>query len=91
MDSALRCFETNIKRMQYGTFRSARYFVGSGVVETGYKTVIDGRCKQSGMYWSEPVPATSWFCVVSIAVDAWMNSGNTDRITTPLAMITWPS
>ena len=39
--------------MQYGTFRAAGYFIGSGVVEAGCKTVIGGRCKQSGMFWSK--------------------------------------
>ena len=39
--------------MQYGTFRAAGYFIGSGVVEAGCKTVIGGRCKPSGMSWSE--------------------------------------
>ena len=43
----------NVTRMQYGTFRAKGYFIGSGVVEAGCKTVIGGRCKQSGMFWSE--------------------------------------
>lgn len=47
-------FERNISRMQYGTFRARGYFIGSGVVEAGCKTVIGARCKQSGMFWSKP-------------------------------------
>ena len=39
--------------MQYGTFREAGDLIGSGVVEAGCKTVIGGRCKQSGMFWSK--------------------------------------
>lgn len=54
VEEALHYFVTNISRMQYGTFRAAGYFIGSGVVEAGCKTVIGGRCKQSGMFWSEP-------------------------------------
>ena len=50
---ALHYFVTNVDRMQYGTFRKAGYFIGSGVVEAGCKTVIGARCKQSGMFWSE--------------------------------------
>ena len=46
-------FVRNVERMQYGTFRAQGYFIGSGVVEAGCKTVIGGRCKQSGMFWSE--------------------------------------
>ena len=39
--------------MTYGTFRKAGYFIGSGVVEAGCKTVIGKRMKCSGMFWSE--------------------------------------
>jgi hypothetical protein len=51
---ALHYFEHNVSRMQYGTFRKLGYFIGSGVVEAGCKTIIGSRCKQSGMFWSEP-------------------------------------
>jgi hypothetical protein len=54
VEEALGYFVRNASRMQYGTFRAAGYFIGSGVVEAGCKTVIGGRCKQSGMFWSEP-------------------------------------
>ena len=50
---ALHYFEHNVARMQYGTFRKHGYFIGSGVVEAGCKTVVGARCKQSGMFWSE--------------------------------------
>lgn len=53
VEKELGYFVRNIPRMQYGTFRAAGYFIGSGVVEAGCKTVIGGRCKQSGMFWSE--------------------------------------
>jgi hypothetical protein len=54
VEEALGYFVRNVSRMQYGTFRAAGYFIGSGVVEAGCKTVIGGRCKQSGMFWSKP-------------------------------------
>jgi hypothetical protein len=54
VEGALGYFERNIQRMQYGTFRENGWFIGSGVVEAGCKTVIGARCKQSGMFWSEP-------------------------------------
>lgn len=47
-------FENNQSRMLYGTYRALGFFYGSGVVEAGCKTVIGGRCKASGMHWSEP-------------------------------------
>jgi len=53
VEDALHYFVSNVSRMQYGTFRAAGYFIGSGVVEAGCKTVIGGRCKHSGMFWSE--------------------------------------
>jgi hypothetical protein len=52
VEKALGYFESNVERMQYGTFRAKGYFIGSGVVEAGCKSVIGGRCKQSGMRWS---------------------------------------
>jgi hypothetical protein len=45
--------ENNLDRMTYGTFRKAGYFIGSGVVEAGCKTVVGKRMKCSGMFWSE--------------------------------------
>jgi hypothetical protein len=53
VERALGYFVRNVSRMQYGTFRAAGLFIGSGVVEAGCKTVIGGRCKQSGMFWSK--------------------------------------
>ena len=54
VEKALGYFERNVARMQYGTFRKNGWFIGSGVVEAGCRSVIGGRCKQSGMFWSEP-------------------------------------
>jgi hypothetical protein len=53
VEEKLGYFVRNVKRMQYGTFRAKGFFIGSGVVEAGCKTVIGGRCKQSGMFWSQ--------------------------------------
>ena len=52
IEDKLGYFVRNVARMQYGTFRKKGYFIGSGVVEAGCKTVIGARCKQSGMRWS---------------------------------------
>lgn len=48
---ALQYFQNNRDRMLYATFRKQGYFVGSGVVEAGCKTVVGKRTKQSGMFW----------------------------------------
>jgi hypothetical protein len=54
VEEQLRYFVHNIKRMKYRTFRRQGFFISSGVIEAGCKTVISSRCKQSGMFWSKP-------------------------------------
>jgi hypothetical protein len=54
VEKELGYFVNNVARMQYGTFRRRGFFIGSGVIEAGCKTVIGTRCKQSGMFWGEP-------------------------------------
>ena len=54
LEKELLYFVGNVHRMQYGTFRRQGYFIGSGVIEAGCKTIIGGRCKQSGMFWGIP-------------------------------------
>jgi hypothetical protein len=54
VEKELGYFVNNVERMQYGTFRRQGFFIGSGVIEAGCKTVIGSRCKQSGMFWGEP-------------------------------------
>ena len=48
VEKELGYFVRNVERMQYGTFRAAGYFIGSGVVEAGCKTVIGGRWQTIG-------------------------------------------
>lgn len=50
--SQIAYLEKNKERMRYAYFRQQGFFVGSGVVESGCKTVIGQRLKQSGMEWS---------------------------------------
>jgi hypothetical protein len=45
-------FEGNAERMRYPRFRSRGFFVGTGVMEAGCKTIIGGRLKRSGMFWT---------------------------------------
>ncbi len=54
VEKELGYFVRNTARMQYGTFRDKGFFIGSGVIEAGCKTVIGSRCKQSGMFWGRP-------------------------------------
>ena len=48
----LHYFENNAPQMCYAEYRQKKFFVGSGVVEAGGRTVIGERLKQSGMRWS---------------------------------------
>jgi hypothetical protein len=45
-------FDTNTHRMQYPEFREQGFFVGSGVIEAGCKSIVGVRLKQSGMFWT---------------------------------------
>ena len=51
-DRELGYFLNNAPRMRYHWFRSRGLFVGSGVVESGCKSVIGQRLKLSGMHWT---------------------------------------
>ena len=53
VEKELGYFVNNVPRMQYGPFRRQGFFIGSGVVDAGCKTVIGARCKQSGMFWGK--------------------------------------
>jgi hypothetical protein len=53
VEEELGYFINNLERMKYRTFRRQGFFIGSGVIEAGCKTVIGSRCKQSGMFWGE--------------------------------------
>ncbi len=46
-------FATHARRTRYRHFREQGFFIGSGVVEAGCKTVVGKRMKQSGMFWGE--------------------------------------
>jgi hypothetical protein len=52
LSKQLGYFERNAAQMLYADYRQKKYFVGSGVVEAGCRTVIGERLKQSGMHWS---------------------------------------
>jgi hypothetical protein len=45
-------FAQRKEQMRYGQFRAQGFFVGSGVIEAGCKTIIGKRLKQAGMFWS---------------------------------------
>ena len=54
-EKAARCaeyVERNRERMRYAHFRAEGLCVGSGVVESGCKSIVGARLKRSGMHWT---------------------------------------
>ena len=45
-------FRRNAEAMRYGEFRRQGLFIGSGVVESSCRTIVGGRLKKPGMFWS---------------------------------------
>jgi hypothetical protein len=66
-------FQRNKSRMLYQSFRQAGYFIGSGVVEAGCKTVVGQRLKQSGMLWSRK-GASDLLTVRCALLSGWFES-----------------
>ena len=42
----------NIDKINYKLYKELGYFVGSGAIESGNKTILQRRLKQAGMRWS---------------------------------------
>jgi hypothetical protein len=52
-EDVLRYFENHRHRMEYPEYEAKGWYIGSGVVESGCKTVVSARLKGPGMRWSE--------------------------------------
>jgi hypothetical protein len=50
--TAIEYFRENAESMRYKEFRKQGFFIGSGVIEAGCRTLIGQRLKKSGMFWS---------------------------------------
>jgi hypothetical protein len=53
LDTERGYFRTNTERMRYSTYRDEGLPVGSGVVESAAKHLVQQRMKRAGMRWSE--------------------------------------
>ena len=51
-DTALGYLEPRLAQLQYPTFRAQGYPIGSGIVESANKVVVEDRLKGSGMHWA---------------------------------------
>jgi len=53
-EEVLGYLRNNVARMDYPTYRSRGWLIGSGSVESACKTVVAQRLKLAGMRWHEP-------------------------------------
>lgn len=53
IEEKISYLKSHASRTEYGKYREQGYFIGSGVIEAGCKTVVGSRLKQSGMFWSK--------------------------------------
>lgn len=51
IEDALRYFRTNLARMDYGAFRKAGHFIGSGAMEGTCKSLVNQRTDLAGQRW----------------------------------------
>lgn len=84
VEEQLGFLERHQHRMRYGTYRSNEWFIGSGVIEAGCRTVVGKRLKQSGMFWSED-GATCVLNFRTLLLSQRFDAFWTDRINTRAA------
>lgn len=46
-------YRNNESRMDYATYRARRLMIGSGVIESAHRHVIQSRMKKAGQHWAE--------------------------------------
>ena len=52
VQTALQYLEARLEQIAYARFRAAGYPLGSGIVESANKLVVEARLKGSGMHWA---------------------------------------
>lgn len=53
LDDIVRYYRENRERMRYDEFIAKGYMIGSGIVESAHRHVIQKRMKQAGQHWAE--------------------------------------
>ncbi|MBQ6139951.1 MAG: hypothetical protein IJI54_01605 [Kiritimatiellae bacterium] len=48
---ALAYLRERVWMMDYRVLRMSGYYIGSGIIESAYKTLVAARCKLAGMHW----------------------------------------
>ncbi|HEV2461916.1 MAG TPA: ISKra4 family transposase [Ktedonobacterales bacterium] len=54
VSEALAYLNKRVAQMQYPTFQAAGWPIGSGIVESANKLVVEARLKGAGMHWARP-------------------------------------
>jgi hypothetical protein len=87
MEKALGYFEHNVERMQDGSFRRRGFFIGSGVIEAGCKTLSAPGANNQACSGRSPEPKRSSPFAAFISADGPTPSGKTASTTAPLKTI----
>ena len=53
IQDCIRYYENNKKRMDYGAYKKQGLDIGSGVIESANRSIIQVRMKHSGMHWGK--------------------------------------
>ena len=49
----IRYYTENNDRMNYKAYREQGFMIGSGIIESGHKHILQARMKKSGQHWSQ--------------------------------------
>lgn len=79
LDGLVRYINTNRSRMAYKTCKQRGYPIGSGVVESGCKQIIQARHKQAGTRWNRENAQKMLNLAVFIRSDRWPEFWETQR------------
>jgi hypothetical protein len=70
-DAALAYLEPRLPQLRYPAFRAAGYPIGSGIVESANKVVVEDRLKGSGMHWAPQSVDPMLALRTAVCADRW--------------------
>ncbi len=74
-DKTLAYFTKRREQIAYATFQAKGYPIGSGIVESANKLVVEARLKGSGMHWAEQHVNPMLSLRTSVYSDSWSAMG----------------
>ena len=72
----LSYLEKRLAQLQYPRFLADGWPIGSGVVESANKLVVQARLKGAGMHWNAPTSIPCWRCAMPSATTAGTRPGS---------------